>query len=113
MKSTTSSTLTAAGDDPGLQNERTALAWQRTSLSVLACASVIARLTVHEWREWAILTLGFATAVTIWIFASSRHRYRRSSHQRMEKLGRSGALNLALVVLICLGSLPLLAIVLI
>ncbi len=49
--------------DFGLQSERTALAWQRTLLSGLACALVVARLlALVSWT--AAVVAGIAAAVT-------------------------------------------------
>lgn len=45
--------------DPGLQNERTRLAWQRTVLSTTACSLVIARLVgITSWQLGVVIALG-------------------------------------------------------
>lgn len=49
-----------AGDAPdvsdlGLQNERTAIAWQRTALSMMVGALMIGRLQAHAGHTWMSL----------------------------------------------------------
>ena len=45
-------------EPPGLANERTALSWQRTALSVVVAALVVARLTIDRgWRATARATV--------------------------------------------------------
>jgi len=67
------------GADRGLQNERTALAWQRTVLSGMACALIAARLlALASWP--AALTTGVAAvACSAALAAMGRERFRSNS----------------------------------
>ena len=47
--------MTQAPWDPGLQNERTGLAWQRTMLAGLVCSLLVARLLAEVWLPLAVL----------------------------------------------------------
>ncbi len=49
--------------DPGMHNERTRLAWQRTTLSGLACGLVVARLVSSASLALAIV-VGLASIAT-------------------------------------------------
>ncbi|KWW97882.1 hypothetical protein TH66_20985 [Carbonactinospora thermoautotrophica] len=64
--------------DPGVQNERTALAWARTALGLTVCALLAARLArTHEPRATlAVAFLGTATAGAVLYAASRRYRAR-------------------------------------
>ncbi|WP_235736568.1 DUF202 domain-containing protein [Nocardioides alcanivorans] len=46
--------------DSGIANERTALAWQRTALSLVAGAAIIARLAVDETGPAVLVPLFIA-----------------------------------------------------
>jgi uncharacterized membrane protein YidH (DUF202 family) len=63
------------GVDVGSANERTALAWQRTALSLMAGAAVVARLTISELGLFALVSLPLALGLSVWVFAESRWRY--------------------------------------
>lgn len=96
-----------AHDDPGLQPERTVLAWGRTVLALITAAAICLRWISHHGPF--VLTL-FAVAVLTGtaIYLTQRARYTRSSSgitaERVSADVR-GALGLAAatVVLGCLG----------
>lgn len=63
--------------DPGLQPERTALAWRRTGLALLGGSLVAARILPETLGAWAVIPglIGVAAAASL-LFAIHR-RYRR------------------------------------
>lgn len=61
----------------GAQNERTALAWQRTALSVVIGAALVSRLAMGSIGPIAFAALVIAVPVSGWIILTSTHRYRR------------------------------------
>ena len=70
--------LRPAHDDPGLQPERTALAWGRTVLALITAAAICLRWISHHGPF--VLTL-FAVAVITGtaMYLTQRARYARSS----------------------------------
>jgi uncharacterized membrane protein YidH (DUF202 family) len=65
--------------DPAAQNERTALAWQRTALSVLAGSAVLGRLGFEVLGAWSLLGVAVAAPLSGWLLMESRFRYGRPS----------------------------------
>jgi hypothetical protein len=63
--------------DPGLQPERTELAWRRTTLAIAVGALVALRLLPPALGSWSIIVglAGLVLAVLIWVLA-----YRRAHH---------------------------------
>jgi uncharacterized membrane protein YidH (DUF202 family) len=61
--------------DPGLQPERTALAWRRTSLAIAAAAVVAARIMPELLGTWALIPagIGVLAAMTLLVLAHRRH----------------------------------------
>lgn len=73
--------------DPGLQPERTELAWRRTALALGVGSLVAARLLPEAFQHaaWAFVGLaGLVAATVLWVAA--RRRYRRVT----DVLGRDG-----------------------
>lgn len=62
--------------DPGLQPERTALAWQRSALSLAGASAIVARLTFDTvgWAALFVLATGLGHSAVV--FATSQRHYR-------------------------------------
>ena len=61
--------------DPGLQPERTALAWRRTGLVLVAGSLAALRFLPPVIGPWTVLpvVVGIAAAVAVFVFAHRRH----------------------------------------
>ncbi|MEQ6900048.1 DUF202 domain-containing protein [Nocardioides sp. YIM 152588] len=73
--------------DTGMANERTALAWQRTALSLTVAAIVLARFTFDRLGLFAAGTLGAAAVLSAWVFLESQGRY--LTHHATPRRGRA------------------------
>ena len=97
----------------GAQNERTALAWQRTALSLMAGSTLAVRLSVDELGVPALIGAGIAFPLALWVFVESRGRYRHDARLRPRDRARGGRAGAALAsAMALLGSLELAAILL-
>ena len=101
--------MTTAPWDPGLQNERTGLAWQRTMLSGLTCGVLVARVLAEVSVILAIFTGLLAllgTAALGWL-AIRRFRGNARALHAEQPIGdaRPQVLISGLVVLTALGAL--------
>ncbi|WP_298134671.1 DUF202 domain-containing protein [Micropruina sp.] len=79
--------------DPGLQPERTALAWQRVGLIVLAAGLAVPRLAGGDLSVGSVLA-GLAGACTgLFLLVATGRRYRRLvAHARRSGAGVDGLL---------------------
>lgn len=69
----------ALHQDPGLQPERTSLAWGRTMMALITVSAIFLRwLPLHGFPVLALFTVSVASAGTIYF--TQRRRYRASSH---------------------------------
>lgn len=96
-------------DDPGIANERTALAWQRTALSIVGGAAILARLRADDLAV-LVLPLSLAALLGLWVLVESRNRYRRTTRSvgtdgRTRRGGRAPAVLAAATVLIAVSEL--------
>ena len=62
----------------GAQNERTALAWRRTGLSLLAVGAISAKFLAATF-ELSMAVLGVTVLLSVWIIASGSRRYVRAA----------------------------------
>jgi Domain of unknown function (DUF202) len=84
--------------DLGAANARTALAWQRTSLSLVAAAAVMARLTWGSLGGAALVPLVAALVLSLWVFAESGSRSTRDPGPGSRVRPRGGRAPLALAL---------------
>ncbi len=101
--------MTSAPWDPGLQNERTGLAWQRTMLSGLTCGILVARVLAEVSVSLAVLTGLLALLGTAALGGMAISRFRgndRALHAR-RPIGdaRPQLLITGLVAVTALGAL--------
>jgi Domain of unknown function DUF. len=102
--------------DPGLQPERTELAWRRTSLALALGALVSMRILPDALGSiaWVIPgAAGLVVAALIWY--AGRHRYDRVNDAVLADGDRAalpdGRLIAATAVFVCAGALAALAVV--
>ena len=95
--------------DPGLQNERTGLSWQRTLLAGLTCSLLVSRLLASISLTFAVIIGLLALLCTAGLGYVAIRRFRMNSmaiHQE-EALGdgKANALISMLVVITALAAL--------
>lgn len=62
---------------PGVQNERTSLAWVRTALGLAGCALLACRLAVVRDAPWALAAALAAAVSAVAVLGWAHDRYRR------------------------------------
>ncbi|BAU94459.1 hypothetical protein N24_0197 [Corynebacterium suranareeae] len=65
-------------DDPGLQPERTVLAWNRTTVSMAVCSAILLRWT-NFYGVFTLLPVVLLSAMAIVILFTQRVRYERQA----------------------------------
>jgi uncharacterized membrane protein YidH (DUF202 family) len=68
-------------EPPGVQNERTSLAWVRTALGLAVCALLAGRLAVVRDQPWAVGAALAAALLTVGVLGWSHDRYRRAARR--------------------------------
>ena len=64
--------------DAGVQNERTALAWQRTGLALFGAILVAARLGLTRWPLVTVVALAPSLALSVAMLHLAGRRYRQA-----------------------------------
>jgi uncharacterized membrane protein YidH (DUF202 family) len=96
--------------DPGLQVERTALAWRRTCLSLLVGSLAGARILPQVWGPAGLLVAGAGILAALGLFLLAQRRYRMHFERTvagvslpdgtLPALTAAAALTVALVALV-------------
>ncbi|QTR03675.1 DUF202 domain-containing protein [Saccharothrix algeriensis] len=86
--------------DRGVQNERTALAWQRTALAMIAGSAVLTRLTVDRVGPPALVGLAVTVSLGLVVLVAARWRYREGRRGRVGGGGLPIAVAAGTVVMV-------------
>ena len=81
-----------ASRDPGLQPERTALAWNRTAVMVLANALIIFRGGIIDGSMSLVLLSGVCMFSAVWVWLFGKHRGRQILNMHPDLLSSSNGL---------------------
>lgn len=84
------------GDPAPDQPERTALAWQRTAISVLAAGLVMARLAALHDAALVVPVVAVVLPLAAWVLASSRRGYGVRSGRTRDRTLQVGLVGAAL-----------------
>jgi putative membrane protein len=68
-------------EPPGVQNERTSLAWVRAALGLTVCALLVGRLAVVRGEPWAVGAALAAALLSVGVIGWSHDRYRRAARR--------------------------------
>jgi hypothetical protein len=79
-------------------HERTALAWQRTSLAIVAGSAVLTRITIGRIGLVALLSVVIGAPLGLWVMFESRERYRSRVASPSAAFDRGGRAAAALAV---------------
>lgn len=78
----------------GLQQERTDLAWRRTSMSLAVAALLLARLTMTDGIPLVSIFAGASVLVSVWIalvtMRTDRHIRRSEAEPSFDRLAHDG-----------------------
>lgn len=85
-------------DDVGVSNERTALAWQRTALALLAGAAILFGLTLERLGLVAFVALAVVMPLSAWVLVESRGRYAHDAGTGTRLRSRDGRAPSAVAV---------------
>ena len=98
--------------DSGLQQERTALAWRRTGLTLVAASLIVGRLLLPAVGTVVISSAALGVAAAVWAVTSTRRaaKYKgganaRSAFDFVLIDGRAPALITGMVCLLCVVEL--------
>lgn len=98
-------------DDPGLQPERTSLAWARTLLALVVAAALLLRWLPHHGLA-AVLPLAAAALLALGLWLRQGLRYRRGVHSVAREASAPDPVEIVAIsaAVVVLGVLSLLTI---